>query len=87
METEFVRGALEVERLAAAGGPPAWSGDDLSDLELAEQAEERGALDLERGGGATAIAGVVSEGVEDHLALELHHGFVERDGTTGVHGR
>ena len=94
---EGARGAMRGRRcdagttlggeLAAAGRTTAGSGPDFGDLELADQAEERGPLDLERGRRATAIAGVSSQRVEKDLALELADGLVQRNGIGRVHGR
>ena len=71
-------------RLAATGGAPAVGGDELGDLELPDQPQERRPLDLERRGGPAAVAGKARERLEDQLALELADGLVQRN-RVGLH--
>ena len=63
------------------------AGHQLSDLELADEAQERRPLDLERGGSPAAVTGEVLEHVEDELPLEGADGLVERKGEVLFHRR
>lgn len=54
------------------------AGHQIGDLELAEEAQERRPLDLERGGGSAAVTREVLEHIEDELSLERADGLVQR---------